>query len=358
MNDSTGNNRQAFAIMPFDEEFDSVYKGVIKSSLSEVGFTVKRADDIDSQQNILRDIIGNITSSNLVIADLTGANPNVFYELGLAHALRKPVILITQDIEDVPFDLKSYRMIVYTTHFADVETTRCKLRDLAKGLLDQSVPFGSPVTDFQPADVPSVATPGAELATSELSLSSVEDDRGLFDHQEALEDGYSGISKLIRDVNKEMQTLTVYLQEKSKEVKDVRVLPGNLQRRARREWTGQVADRIAEFNTLLKTANIDYARRAADTENSLEFVAALQRTSSATPSAEIAEQRELLQSVLDASTQARDAFLHLATLIDGLPRMERRFDQVVAQCSNEVLAMAENIDRTIASISRALKFYR
>ena len=92
--------------MPFDKEFEGVYLGFIKPVLTDAGFAVDRADDIESQQNILRDIIEKIDQSNLVIADLTGDNPNVFYELGLAHALRKPVILITQRVADVPFRLE------------------------------------------------------------------------------------------------------------------------------------------------------------------------------------------------------------------------------------------------------------
>jgi hypothetical protein len=57
--------------------------------------------------------LGLHTKTSFLIADLTGRNANVFYELGLAHALKKDVILITQKIEDVPFDLRHYRCIVY-----------------------------------------------------------------------------------------------------------------------------------------------------------------------------------------------------------------------------------------------------
>ena len=137
-----------FVLMPFDEEFDPVYKKFIKPVFEEAGFVVDRADDILSQQNILKDVLEGIHKSDLIVADLTGANPNVFYELGLAHALRKPVILITQSIEDVPFDLKSYRLLEYSTHFAKIEKARGQLLEYAKGSLAGNMPFGSPVTDF------------------------------------------------------------------------------------------------------------------------------------------------------------------------------------------------------------------
>ena len=96
----------AFVLMPFAPEFDDIYRLFLHPTLTECGFDVKRADDITSQQNILRDVINGIVDRDLIIADLTGANPNVFYELGVAHALGKPVILITQNIDKLPFDLE------------------------------------------------------------------------------------------------------------------------------------------------------------------------------------------------------------------------------------------------------------
>ena len=62
-----------------------------------------------------------------------GTSSNVFYELGLAHALKKPVILITQSISDVPFDLKSYRLLEYSTHFGRIEIAKERLNHYADG---------------------------------------------------------------------------------------------------------------------------------------------------------------------------------------------------------------------------------
>ena len=110
-----------FVLMPFDEDFNDIYELFVKAEMKRAGFSVDRADDIESQQNILRDILERIDKSDLIVADLTNSNPNVFYELGLAHALKKPVILITQSVDDVPFDLKSYRLLEYSTHFSKIE---------------------------------------------------------------------------------------------------------------------------------------------------------------------------------------------------------------------------------------------
>ena len=92
----------AFVLMSFDNDFEALYTDFIRPVLEECGFAVERADDIENHQNILRDIIEAIDRSDLVIAELTGNNPNVLYELGLAHALKKPVIHLTQALEEVP----------------------------------------------------------------------------------------------------------------------------------------------------------------------------------------------------------------------------------------------------------------
>ncbi len=140
---------KAFVIMPFAPDFDEIYNLFIADALTEGGFEVFRADDIRSQQNILQDIVAAIATSNLIIADLTDSNPNVYYELGIAHALRKPVILLTQNLDELPFDLRSYRVIAYNTHFAAIKTARNELILLAKGSLNGTVPFGNPVGGYQ-----------------------------------------------------------------------------------------------------------------------------------------------------------------------------------------------------------------
>jgi hypothetical protein len=62
----------------------------------------------------MQDVWAAITKARIVIAELTGRNPNVLYELGLTHVLRKPAILIVQSMDDVPFDLRHLRCIVYS----------------------------------------------------------------------------------------------------------------------------------------------------------------------------------------------------------------------------------------------------
>jgi len=75
--------------------------------------SIARADDFFSTHQVIDEIWSAIVKAKILIGDCTGRNPNVFYEIGLAHTLGKPVVLITQDPEDVPFDLRNYRYIHY-----------------------------------------------------------------------------------------------------------------------------------------------------------------------------------------------------------------------------------------------------
>jgi hypothetical protein len=102
-----------FVLMPFDNLFDDVYKLGIKATCEDMNTYCERVDEQIFEENILDRIYNQISKADIVIADLTGKNPNVFYETGYAHALGKKVVLLTQKAEDIPFDLKHYSHIIY-----------------------------------------------------------------------------------------------------------------------------------------------------------------------------------------------------------------------------------------------------
>jgi hypothetical protein len=105
--------RLVFALMPFSDVFTDVWNLGIRPSIQSLGLSCKRADDFLHNRQIMEVIRENIRRARLLIADMTGNNPNVFYELGYAHALDKPVVLLTQDRKQVPFDLLGINSIEY-----------------------------------------------------------------------------------------------------------------------------------------------------------------------------------------------------------------------------------------------------
>ena len=78
-----------------------------------LGLDCHRADDIWENPTIIQDIVSLIDRSKVVISDCTGRNPNVFYEIGIAHTLGREVILLTQNEHDVPFDIAHLRFVKY-----------------------------------------------------------------------------------------------------------------------------------------------------------------------------------------------------------------------------------------------------
>ena len=105
----------AFSIMKFERDFDELYQNVITPICEEYGYKSLRADECYTSSAIIQDIVKEISSASLIIADITMDNPNVFYELGYAHALNKPTILLadTNKRDRLPFDISGYRTIFY-----------------------------------------------------------------------------------------------------------------------------------------------------------------------------------------------------------------------------------------------------
>jgi hypothetical protein len=99
-------------LMPFGAAFDPVYRA-IQGACAAAGLTCRRADDIWDQSEVIQDIFALIFEASIVVADFTGRNPNVFYEVGIAHTLGKHVVPITQSKQDVPFDVQHHRYLQY-----------------------------------------------------------------------------------------------------------------------------------------------------------------------------------------------------------------------------------------------------
>jgi hypothetical protein len=110
---STKPKKYCFTLMPFTEEFDDIYQLGIKQSCEDANAYCERVDEQIFTESILERIYNQISKADIIIADMTNRNPNVFYEVGYAHALGKRTILLTQNSEDIPFDLKHYPHIIY-----------------------------------------------------------------------------------------------------------------------------------------------------------------------------------------------------------------------------------------------------
>lgn len=113
-----------FVLMPFAAEYDDIYRFGIKGAADDVGAYAERIDEQIFTEGMLDRIFNQISKADVIVADMTGRNPNVFYEVGYAHALGKIVLLLTKTSDDIPFDLKHRQHTVYQGR---IETLRREL---------------------------------------------------------------------------------------------------------------------------------------------------------------------------------------------------------------------------------------
>lgn len=118
-----------FVIMPFNKDFNDVWKGGIEKGAKAEGFNPLRIDLLNKSTNITDDIIESIEKCQIAIVDVTGNNPNVMFELGYTMASSKPNIIISQSVEYLPFDIRNIRTIVYSNTWSGIEELRQKVQE-------------------------------------------------------------------------------------------------------------------------------------------------------------------------------------------------------------------------------------
>ncbi len=116
-------NDLCFILMPFQPRWSPRIHDLLSKILRESGLTPKRADEI-FRADIMENIWRALNECRLVVADVTGRNPNVFYELGIAHTLGKDVVILTQNKKDVPFDIQRFKYIEYEDNADGYEKLR------------------------------------------------------------------------------------------------------------------------------------------------------------------------------------------------------------------------------------------
>jgi hypothetical protein len=112
----------AFVLMPFDTSFNDIYTFGIKGAAEEVGITAERLDEQLFSSNMVKKIHDEIDRADLIIADMSGQNSNVFYEVGYADGRNKPIILMVSDKKDIPFDLKQRQLIIYNKSISKLKS--------------------------------------------------------------------------------------------------------------------------------------------------------------------------------------------------------------------------------------------
>jgi hypothetical protein len=139
-----------FVLMPFTENLKEVYWKAIKPACIKTDFESLRVDELKGPFNINRKIIEHIFLSDAIVADLTEWNPNVFYEMGVAHAIDNKTIMIIQKKDALPFDVSNYRCIQYEQTKEGLEELMNSIADALNSIEEWRKHPTNPVQDFKP----------------------------------------------------------------------------------------------------------------------------------------------------------------------------------------------------------------
>jgi hypothetical protein len=131
------NATEVFVLMPYQKPFTDIYDQNIKKVCDELGISCSVALEFKRSKAIMQEIWESIYAANVIIADCTGKNPNVFYELGIAHTLGKEVIIITQNADDVSFDIRHLRYIPYENTGDGIKRFESVLKDYIRESMPQ-----------------------------------------------------------------------------------------------------------------------------------------------------------------------------------------------------------------------------
>lgn len=348
MNDK---KRTAFVMMPFSEAFDEIYNSFIRSTLESAGLHVIRADDIQNAQSILKDIVQAINACDLIIADLSDSNPNVYYELGLAHAFGKPVILLTQEMGDLPFDLRSYRVIPYQTHFTEMDRAKHTLAEVCAGFLDGSVQFGNPVTDYS-EQVDSAVRPRDNAQEPD------EDEPGFLDNIIDMNEGFEELTSFVGEYGQKTAELGESTRKATEGLNRLDPSSSKETPKIARRLVTTLASKIDSYASFLKDLNANYRRVLEKTRSSLEAT-----VSGHDPKTE--EEIDQLQVFLDQMSGARSATVDGIKSIEGMtssleetPSMERSYNRARNSAVAQLKNFLDNLEQTEAMIQRAVDIGR
>lgn len=235
---------KVFVIMPFEDSFYESYE--MMSTHFKDSFEFSNAAEEDNQQNILGDIIKPICDADVIIADLTGLNPNVMYELGVAHSLNKKTIVITRDsLDTLPFDLKQYRTKGYSTHFRVFNELLEYLDKNLNGAIDGTVVFNNPVYDFLDSDRYPIEK---VLNNNSVEITIPNSEKGYLDFLADIEDETEKMNESINSIGADLNDMNSGVVQCTNEINRVNEKGGGTGTASFvRKQTKKVASVISQF---------------------------------------------------------------------------------------------------------------
>lgn len=346
---------KVFFIMPFEQDFFDLYEE-FRNRFGEK-FDFSHAGDLDNQRNIIQDIVVGIAEADIIIADLTGLNPNVFYELGIAHTMDKKAIIITQNLDDLPFDIRSYRANEYSLKFNKIPSFMKEMEKLLNGAIDGSVNYGNPVKDFAPKNTATVETSVSEKdpeATNSDEEEADEDDLGFLDFMTNIEErGVIILNELVA-IKVDMEVVCSETNKAVAEINRAKTKNGKIEPVFAQSVCKKLAVPVSEFATNLM-GHIQIISNNWDViENS--YFGLLDNAYFDIPEniAGLCSSNEKLVEMKGALRVSNDGMVVLINSLSSTMGIERKLTKAARQLQEGLSAYIAMTDKMAASIDRIL----
>lgn len=355
------NKSKVFVITPFTEDFLALYEELKKTFKEDFDFT--NAGDLDNQRSILQDIVDGIYQADVIIADLTGLNANVFYELGLAHAMNKKVIIITQEIGELPFDIKSYRANEYSLQFNKLPKFIDELKKLLFGAIDNSVQYGNPVSDYIPnfyKDESTTAQNGNlnDVIEDDSCDSSfvVEDEgeKGFIDYFADINENSSKITDEITSMGNEMNEMNTSINTVSNEIDHVKTQSGSVDASFVRNICRKLSSPVEIFAEKLKGHVTKIPGYWSIVENSYLSTLDNKFFQQVENIQELKESMKALNDMQDAINDSDENIEEFISVLRRSMGMERRLNKAISLLISEFEGYLLMTDTMSSSIDRIL----
>lgn len=353
---------RVFVITPFNADSLALFEELQRVFEKEYEF--KNAGDMDNQENILQDIVEGINSAQVVIADLTGLNPNVFYELGLAHAMNKKVIIITQDINELPFDIKSYRVNEYSLQFNKLPALIEKLKKLLFGAIDNSVKYGNPVSDYLPNffNYKEKTETKAIEDSIPIEIKSTADEKseedGFLDYLTDVDEYSNKLTNEISEIGIEMQEINFAVSKAANDINQIKNKSGSADVSYVRSVCRKLSIPIEEFATKFHTHNQNISIFWNIIENSYLSLLDSKYTQTGSNLSSIKESMvslDELQKVLLESNKKIEGFI---LALQGNYGIERKMNKAISSLKIELedyLSVTETMSASVDRITAKSK---
>ena len=355
-----------FVIMPFREEMFALYEKLKSDFGHEFEFT--NAGDLGNQQNILKDIVGGIYQADIVIADLTGHNPNVFYELGLAHAMNKKVIIITQNMAELPFDIKAYRTLGYSLLFYKFPDFLRDVYKLLRSAMDGSAIFGNPVADYIPNYfLQSTSTPAVTTVTPDVPMDmhnavcdeqgdavDSADESGYLDYIADIIDNSQSIVTEINEMGVDMQGVSQAIIEATSEINRVKLQSGSADPTFVRSVCRKLADPI-EVNAERMKAHVSrIGAQWGDVENSYLSLLDNRLIQNVNNLNDIESSSRALDGLRDVIKESDNKIDELISCLRTTVGVEKRLTKAITKLIAELESYLSMTDKMSSSIDRII----